>query len=182
MHGYEDGFHQGTVELLSQMPDAKKTKALDGHKAYKHEFGDRDEFLQGYAAGFVEGRGDASEHGFRAYERMAAVARDLKAYDKGAAAHFEQGLESGYLTQRSGQAVESASCAASEAAQHAAFCDGLRRGELLAGGDATSASAVASAGEAKVAVPTPAAADPKPATVAVPLIGGGEAPPQSLPF
>ncbi len=191
IHGYEDGFHQGTINLLSQEPELAKSKAPDGHKAYRDDFGDRDDFLQGYAAGFADGRADADERGFQANARMAELARGFNGYKKDAAARFDQGFESGYLMQRAGKGVESAACATGHGADHVEFCDGLRRGQLLAGETAPTTPAVASTGgvTGATAAVKPATATTtetsteKPAAVAAPVTNtGGETPPQFQPF
>jgi hypothetical protein len=189
MHGYEDGFHYGTVEVLSQDPSSAKFKPPDGHKAYKDAFGDREDFLQGYSAGFAAGRSDAAERGFRAYDQMQAIARGLDAYKKESATRFDQGLEAGYLRQRAGKTDESASCGGEQATQQEAFCAGLRRGQLLAG-PAPGASEVATTGgvtgtATAVAKKTAATVESDAGTVpAAPTPGrdGGETPPQLQPF
>src|SRR5579859_7158158 len=87
IHGYEDGFHAATYDLVTGAKVKKPTERSGTHD-YQEGFGDRTAFAQGYAAGFDDGAADAQGDGFRAETRLRVLADGVDAYDKAAAQLF----------------------------------------------------------------------------------------------
>jgi hypothetical protein len=144
MHGYEEGFHCGDLDL--QMGRSfREVKNQDKFKkpvGYRSEFGDRGSFAEGYKKGYAVGYGDAySGRNFRAIQLVDQAKTEpatsgerpdysfdrafLVGYDAGQ----RQGLHDG-RTNATEESVASVECALGPV-QTGELCDAYRRGYRL---------------------------------------------------
>ncbi|MCU1284655.1 MAG: hypothetical protein JWO13_1005 [Acidobacteriales bacterium] len=76
-HGYEEGFHFGNEDYhLLHSPDAnKKVARVTG---YRHEFGDKKSYMQGFASGYRAGYADSySGQAFRSTQELTDLAAQV---------------------------------------------------------------------------------------------------------
>jgi hypothetical protein len=105
IHGYEDGFHSGDLDLQLARPprdpgsiSAYKKSGADYHSG----FGSKDLFKSGFQDGFRAGYSDAI-HGmtFQAVGRLRAAAKGLtESDDRKVLAQFDDGFKDGYRNGR----------------------------------------------------------------------------------
>lgn len=102
MHGYEEGFHRGDLDL--QMGRSfQALKKQDGFKkivGYRKEFGDRNSFDEGYRKGYAVGYTDSyAGRNFRAIQLVEQARADLfldKAPQRDV--QFDEAFVAGYAT------------------------------------------------------------------------------------
>ncbi len=102
LHGYEEGFYLGDLDLQVGRSARDISKAREGHdvRGYRHEFGDKHLFEDGYRQGVRVGYADAiSGRSFRVIgELKAAMALVPDAAPQGPDPVFDQGFSAGYTS------------------------------------------------------------------------------------
>lgn len=107
MHGYEEGFHEGDMDLQMGRPFHQAKKQSDFKKVcgYRSEFGDRKDFQAGYQKGYAVGYTDSYVgRSFRAMQ-LVELAKSENLPDSAAVPdrRFDQAFSAGYdLGQKSG--------------------------------------------------------------------------------
>ena len=100
-HGYEEGYHVGNADVSLGSSQRHKLKDFHGLKlGYASQFGPRNLFERGFAAGLKAGYGDGySGRLFRAVDTLRSVSASLEATHSATDpqfAHFDDGFVSGY--------------------------------------------------------------------------------------
>ncbi len=100
-HGYEEGYHVGNADVSLGSAQRRKSKDFHGLKTgYSPQFGPRNVFERGFAAGLKAGYGDGySGRLFRAVDTLRSVSASLEDTHLPADLrfiHFDEGLVSGY--------------------------------------------------------------------------------------
>jgi hypothetical protein len=120
MHGYEEGFHCGDLDLQMgrSFREVKNQEHFKKPSGYRSEFGDRGSFDQGYKKGFAVGYGDSySGRNFRAIQLVQQPnahtgepeVRPDRSFDRAFLLGYEAGQRQGLHDGRSTSAVESSS-------------------------------------------------------------------------
>jgi hypothetical protein len=154
-HGYEEGYHVGNADVSLGSLQRRKLKDLHGLKlGYSPQFGSRNVFERGFAAGLKAGYGDGySGRLFRAVDTLRSVSASLEDTHSATGrqfAHFDDGFVSGYNEgfDRGGSDPSSTAqvdfhfvgCASNSQKQHNvpgedSYCEGYRRGFALGHAD-----------------------------------------------
>src|SRR6476661_10335240 len=100
-HGYEEGYHVGNADVSLGSSQRHKLKDFHGLKfGYSAQFGPRNLFERGFAAGLKAGYGDGySGRLFRAVDTLRSVSASLEDMHLPADlrfTHFDEGFLSGY--------------------------------------------------------------------------------------
>jgi hypothetical protein len=104
IHGYQMGFHCGDLDLqMSHEPQVLKNEKhfKDGIHHFRHIYGDKSSFVQGYEAGFRMGYADGYEGTeFRAIQNLRELSKDLPDVDQNASPILDTALMRGYVDGR----------------------------------------------------------------------------------
>lgn len=97
-HGYEEGYHVGNADVSLGSLQRHKIKDFRGLKlGYSPQFGPRNVFERGFAAGLKAGYGDGySGRLFRAIDTLRSVSASLGGTHSVTFTHFDEGFLSGY--------------------------------------------------------------------------------------
>jgi hypothetical protein len=97
-HGYEEGYHTGNADVSLGSLQRHKIKDFRGLKlGYSPQFGPRNVFERGFAAGLKAGYGDGySGRLFRAIDTLRSVSASLEGKHPVTFTHFDEGFLSGY--------------------------------------------------------------------------------------
>ncbi|HEY2116029.1 MAG TPA: hypothetical protein VGJ51_13115 [Candidatus Angelobacter sp.] len=98
-HGYEEGYHVGNADVSLGSSQRRKLKDFHGLKlGYSSQFGPRNVFERGFAAGLKAGYGDGySGRLFRAVDMLRSVSASLEdTHAPNGFTHFDEGFLSGY--------------------------------------------------------------------------------------
>ena len=132
MHGYEDGFHIGNLELqLGRKAPSNKPFTLYRNRGYKPAYGNKRSFEHGYDEGYRRGYQDVrSGRAFRAVSQIRQAAVEMPA-DAPRQAEFDRALSAGYEAGRieaQGRSFATPGDPCPEPPHSASFCDAYYRG------------------------------------------------------
>ena len=135
MHGYEDGFRIADSDYqIGRRPRAVETtpqyKRAD--QAYRNNFGNRDEFRQGYREGLRSGYEDSIHN--RKYRAVAAAHFAARGLDPAERINrwFDAGFIAGFQAAADPATRKMEFCGGAQETTDARYCDGFRRGFAFA--------------------------------------------------
>lgn len=155
-HGYEEGYHAGNADVSLGSSQRRKIKNFHGLKTgYSPQFGSRNVFERGFAAGLKAGYSDGySGRLFRAVDTLRSVSASLNEtssstalsfaqFDEGFLYGYDEGFDRGGADQSSTAQVDFhfVGCESPRPGkQHdvpgeESYCDGYRRGFALGHAD-----------------------------------------------